>query len=468
MHSEVDDDDLDLLDELEARVAAAEKVEEGPRSHTIDVRLNGPQSRAFELLKPGVTVATPWGRGVGKSMFQRIAWYVQVAQHDGRPRPDHIIQKGIRIVLLAPTFKQAVDVHGSWLDAELNGKWKFLNGKLNRTKWRVDFPGGSWIQFFGSENADTVRGVRCDFVTVDECDDVDPDVYDAICQPWLSEPWSFKMRLAGGTPRRGRHGLLYKLYDLAKNETPGFHSVHATYKDAPENVSQSFVEEVKRTTPEEIFKREWECDFDSAEGLVYSNFIEGFHVRKHDPATRWTEILIGVDHGWEDPGVILVIGVQGSGADATCHVIHEVYESRKDTSWWQQVAREYAIKYPGARWYLDPSRPDRIEDFRKVGIRPQDTDNSIEAGVAAVQDRLTIRPIYRLKTYARLYVDPGCRHTIREFGLYRRKRNPRNKSEILESIEDKHNHTMDALRYAIFSRFGSPQIVRNLSNLPSY
>lgn len=434
----------------------------------IEVRLNPPQSKAYTMLVPGATVCTPWGRGVGKSKFQRLTWFLLVARYDGKPRKEQPSQKGVRIVLLAPTFKQAVDVHGSALDAELAGEWSFLRGKLNKTKWRVEFPGGSWIQFFGAENADTVRGVRCDYVTVDECDDVDPDIYDAICQPWLSEPWSFKMRLAGGTPRRGRHGLLWKLWDLARQKEPGFFAVHATYKDAPGNVSQSFVEEVRRTTPQEIFRREWECDFDSAEGLVYSNFIEGFHVRKPVNGTKWQEILIGVDHGWEDPGVFLIIGVAGQGMDATCHVLSEVYEQRRDTSWWTAIAKEYVLKYPRASWYLDPSRPDRIEDFRRVGVRVCDTDNSIDAGVSAVQDKLSLRTNERGKALARLYVDPSCRNLIREFGLYRRRRNPRNKAEVLESIEDKHNHTMDALRYAIFSRFGAPLIVRNLRNLPQY
>ena len=52
----------------------------------INVALNGPQSRAYELLQPGASVCTPWGRGVGKSWFMRRLWYLSVAEHDGKIR----------------------------------------------------------------------------------------------------------------------------------------------------------------------------------------------------------------------------------------------------------------------------------------------------------------------------------------------------------------------------------------------
>lgn len=444
------------------------ELEQAARSvPKVEVRLNKPQSLAYRAMGDDHTVVTPWGRGVGKSKFQRLCWYLAIAELDGKARPGASWLHGIRILLLAPTFKQAIDVHAAALELELGGQWKFLRGKLRKDKYRVDFPGGSSIQFFGAENADAVRGLRCDMITVDECDDVDPDIFDAICQPWLSEPWSKKRILAGGTPRRGRHGLLWKLDEFAREKRPGFASIRATYKDAPENVSQEFVERVRAITPPEIFAREWECDFDSAEGLVYSTFLEKFHVRPADPRAKYSEILVGVDHGFEDPGVFLVVGVQGSGHDAACHVLYEVVEKGRDTSWWQQKAREVLKAFPKSFWFIDPSRPDRIEDLRKVGVRAMETDNAIDAGVSAIQDRLTVRRAGN-DSYARLYVDPTCKNLIREFGLYRRKRNPRNKAEVLEAIEDKHNHTMDALRYAIYSRFGGPQAVRNLHNLPAY
>ncbi len=416
-----------------------------------------PQSKAHRNLKPGMTVVTPWGRGVGKSQFQRDSWFLRVAELDGKPNPKNPNVRGVRIILLAPTFKQAVDVHGKALQNALNGTWKCLGGVLNKTTYRVDFPGGSWIQFFGAENADAVRGMRCDIITVDECDDVDPAVYDAICQPWLSEPWSLKIRLVGGTPRRGRYGLLWKLWSLGKANEPGFYAIHATYRDAPGQVSQDFVEEVRRTTPPAIFAREWECDPDSAEGLVYPMFSESTHVRKVDPDRYATEFLVGCDFGWNDPGVLLVMAVYGSGKDAMVHIIDEIYKSMKPISWWGDRAAELVRAYPGARWYLDPSQPAMADMYRSKGARMHATDNSIEEGVNLVADMLCLRDYGDGKPRPRLLVDPRCKETIRELGVYRRKRDPKNKDRILDDISDADNHTSDAARYALMGRFGNPQ-----------
>ena len=92
-----------------------------------------------------------------------------------------------------------------------------------------------------------------------------------------------------GTPRRGRYGLLYALHSLGKSEAENYHTVHATYRDCPETVDPETVTDAKANTPPEIFRREWECDFDSAEGLVYGLFDEAFHVRKPRPDAHYND-----------------------------------------------------------------------------------------------------------------------------------------------------------------------------------
>jgi len=362
------------------------------------------------------------------------------------------------------------------MEAELEGRWAFLGGKINRTKWRVEFPGGSWIQFFGAKEANSARGMRCDVVSEDEADDIEISDDESVVNPWFSETHSLRIKIISGTPLRGRYGLLWKMYDAGRKRVPGHFSFHATYRDVPEHVSREYVESIRLTTLLSLFLREWECSFDSAEGLVYDIFKEDYHVRLPPPGTKFSEYLIGVDHGYEDPGVFLLIGVAGSGHDATCYVLDEIYQTKQEETWWVRQAKAWRFKYPSAIWYPDPARPDRVSALRsKAGIRVPladgelNVDNAIEDGVSAVADRFIPRPGLDGNRTARLFVSPRCRKTIRELGLYRRKRDPRNKDTILEAIEDKNNHAMDALRYALFNRFGKPRYVvrRDLSNLPS-
>lgn len=465
----------------------------------MEVILNRPQSLAHQRLLPGNNITIPWGRGIGKSWFERAAgWYEPIARWDGvrRPTTGGESISGVRIVHLMPTFKACRDVHEekARAEAENHGPWSFLGARVDHVRWHFTYPGGSWIQWFGAREANSARGIRCDVVTVDESDDIDPDVLDAVVAPWFSELWSLRILLLGGTPRRGRYGLLYREHklglegnvaratDLATVDDPQERrrltalrrsfSFHATYRDAPETVDPAYVEDQRAKTPKAVFEREWECNFDSAEGLVYSMFDENLHVRKPSPGTRWTEILVGVDHGWEDPGVFLVIGVAGSGRDATCHVIEEVYEQHQIESWWIDQAKRVRSKYAQftQRWYGDPSRPDRIMALaRGAVVHFHETNNAIEDGVSAVADRLASRPDpddpAGERRFARLYIDPSCRWTRWEMVNYRRKRDPANVDRFLETIEDKNNHSMDALRYPIFNRFGAPVVQRSMSFL---
>lgn len=437
---------------------------------TIDISLNGPQTQVFDAFQDGSTVNMAFGRGIGKSWALRtLGWYLPVAHFENVLRSNALDPlRGVRIVHIMPTFKACKDVHGDLTDAELAswGKWGWLRARIDHTTWRIRFPGGSWIQWFGMREANAARGIRCDIVTADEADDIDPGVLDSVVTPWFSEAWSLKRMLIGGTPRRGRYGLLYRMHEAgAVKKLPQHYSFHATFRDAPETVDPAYVESKRATMDPAIFKREWECDFDSAEGLVYPMFDArpGIgHVREPDQRTRWTEFLVGIDHGYEDPGVLLLAGVQGSGKDAVVWLLDEVYQTQQTETWWIDAAKKLAKKHnlktrenpqgEPTRWFADPSRPDRIDAFGKAGIRVEQANNKRELGVDAVADRLVMRidpgdtngKGVDVRRTARMYVSAKCKETNAEFAKYRRRRDPKNPDKILDAIEDGNDHCFAA------------------------
>lgn len=427
-----------------------------------EITLNGPQWDAYQALQPGNTVTIPWGRGVGKSWFERFAMHSLVTQWDGVLRTNALKPfRGVRIVMLMPTLKQFKDVHSQLLLQELADDFAYLRAKPDRTTWRVAFPGGSWIQPFpaAEHNSKASRGLRCDVALIDECDDVDPSVYNSVTVPWFSEPWSLNMKLAGGTPRRGRHGLLYQLHRLGISQKPQhkrYFSFHATWRDAPENVSAEVALEAKESTPLAVYKREWECDFDAAEGLVYDLFDERFHVRLPPEGIRFSKYVAGVDWGYKDPGVILVFGIAGHGKDAQAWLLREFYESDLVIEQWRERADALRLEFPGIKFFCDPSQPASI---RSLGPNAVGANNKIDQGISCVADKLFQRGSDDDR-WSRLYVHPSAENTIREFGEYRRKKDPRDPDRHLETIEDRNNHAMDALRYALFAEFGMPEVVR--------
>lgn len=449
------------------------------QTNRVDINLNRPQSRAFRAIKQKRTLCLPWGRGVGKSTFLRFVAFMLVAKWRGQTRIDPTTGepattingapvRGLRIVFLMPTLKQFKDVHGISFERENQEDWAFLGGHLDKTTWRITFPDGSWIQPFPAElaNSKRSRGLRADVVLTDETDDIDRSVFEAVARPWFSEPFSLKIRVCGGTPTRGRHGLLYLLHETGKSTDPKdsrYFTFHATYRDAPETVDPEEVEDARSHSIPSTFAREWECDFDAAEGLVYP-FDEDFHIREPDPRARYNEYLVGVDHGWTDPGVFLLLGVLGHGRDAVIWVLREIYETEKPGSWWDEQAEQFR----GSTFWCDGSRADRVNDLRvraSVDARPADRGaGTLKAGISRVAEFLFRHPSEDGNEYAHLFVAPQCVNTISEFKSYRRKRDSREVDRFTDEIEDRNNHAMDALRYAVTGRFGFSPNTRHVTS----
>lgn len=420
------------------------------------------QREAHRAFQPGNTVTNAWGRGAGKSWFLRnVGWWEQVAKYDGRRKG------GVRIVHVMPTLEQSRRVHAELVELELSGEWAFLGGKLNKQTWCIKFPGGSYVQWITAERAKFQRGLRADIVTSDEADDLDPELFDSIIKPFFSEPRSLKMMLLGGTPRRGRKGTLWRYFHvLPKIDPLHYFGVHATcwHAAAAGVVDLEYVLQVQKTTPEEIFKREWECDFDAAEGLVFGMFRENFHVRMPPEDVQWSEIIHGADHGYEDPGVIVTTGILGNGRDARGWVLDEVYEQHQEPEWWLDQVRERVEWYPSAKWYPDSAQPGICKSWKRAGARVQEVvkyAGSVKDGVDVMKRWLHVHKTPTGQEFAHLYVHPRCIHTIEEFGMYRRKRNTHNPDEVVEEIEDKNNHAMDALRYSLVGRFENASSLRN-------
>lgn len=450
------------------------------------MRFNPPQSRVMRAVGPGRTVALAFGRGVGKSWFIRRLCYVLIAQWENveRQTPDGAI-RGIRIVFLLPTFKQFRDVHSRAMLTELRETFALLGGRVDQTTFTVTFPGGSSIAVFpaSEHGGQRARGIRADVVMLDEADDIDAAVFDEVVTPWFTEPWSLKIRIASGTPKRGRHGLLYRLYDAGRRGerirsgqvdgfTPdelealaSFYSIHATYRDAPANVDQHTVRLARVTMPLASFEREYECNFDSGEGLVYP-FDEAIHVQAPPALRSFREFIVGMDHGWVDPGVLLLIGVQGHGEDAVAWVLDEVYQTEKPYHWWDQQAAAMAqsvAQFGRPRFWPDTSQPGRLADLRALGLDVGVVDKSDKkSGIGRVAQFLFVRESETGEKWARLYVAPQCKNVIREFGLYRRKKLPDGTFD--EEPEDKNDHGMDALMYGIVGRFGRAQNVRHVTS----
>jgi hypothetical protein len=403
-----------------------------------------------------------------------MAMFLLVAEWDVKTRstPSGPI-RGVRIFYMFPTLKHFKRLgHAQRMIDALSphGMFGFLGAVIDRTEWTIRFPGGSYIQILTAEVSN--RGARADVAILDEADEIDIAVFEAEIQPWFTEPWSLKQVLITGTPKRGRFGLLWRAFhvwpngDVDHDPVPGHYGFHATVYDAsPEIMDHSEADRAKKTINPIRFSTEYLCNFDSAEGLVYPFFDASFHVRRPPAMGEFHEYIVGLDHGFNDPTAIAVIGVLGQGKDTVLHVVREEYMVGKSAT--EIAARAALIEqaFPGARWYADhaPTINKQIKDDAHVRIVEADKGpGSVESGVTQVADFLFVQGFLEddgtTRKMAHLYVDPSCKYTIDEFGKYRRKRDPRNIDRVLDDIDSsKDDHFMDAIRMAIFSHFVGPE-----------
>lgn len=155
---------------------------------------------------------------------------------------------------------------------------------------------------------------------------------------------------------------------------------------------------------------------------------------------------LGADWGFSvDPSVLIRCDIEGN----RLYVDYEAY----------QVGCEI-VKLPelflgvpeSEKWPItaDSARPETISHMRNNGFPHI---RAAIKGARSLEDGVEF-----LKSFD-IVVHPRCKHLIDELALYQYKTDPLDESRILPILADKHNHVIDALRYACEGarRIGKPK-----------
>ena len=109
---------------------------------------------------------------------------------------------------------------------------------------------------------------------------------------------------------------------------------------------------------------------------------------------------------------------------------------------------------PGARdWMItaDSARPETISYMRKAGYKMR----GAKKGPGSVEDGVQF-----IRGFKEIIIHERCKHSADEFKLYSYKRD-RLTGDLLPTLDDKHNHCIDALRYAleaVMRQYSVPEI----------
>jgi len=189
--------------------------------------------------------------------------------------------------------------------------------------------------------------------------------------------------------------------------------------------------EFDRSRDPEKYAHVWLGGYEQrSEARVFRNWrIEEFET------APGAQFRLGADWGFAvDPSVLVRCYQQGR----TLYIDHEAYMVGCEIDMLPDL---FARVPESDKWFItaDSSRPETISYMRKHGF-PR--INAAVKGAKSVEEGIEF-----LRSFD-IVVHPRCRHLIDELTLYRYKVDPKTQ-EVLPILEDKDNHVIDALRYAL-------------------
>ncbi len=132
--------------------------------------------------------------------------------------------------------------------------------KLSEAELCVSLPTGAKIWLLGADNPDALRGTYADGVILDEYAQIKKDVYDEIVRPMLLSRGGWVVFM--GTPKG--QNQFYELYNeacKAAQTDPAHWWCGVFPADETGVIAAQELEEIRRRTPEHLFRQEYLCDF---------------------------------------------------------------------------------------------------------------------------------------------------------------------------------------------------------------
>ena len=169
--------------------------------------------------------------------------------------------------------------------------------KLSEGELCAQLPTGAKIWLLGADNPDALRGTYADGVVLDEYAQIKPDVYDEIVRPMLlsRQGWA----VFTGTPKG--QNQFYELYQTAQKASqtdPQQWWCGVFRADETGIITPAELEDLRRRTPEHLFRQEYLCDFsaDAADVFITSDLVSQACARRYAPAElAYAPKIIGVD-----------------------------------------------------------------------------------------------------------------------------------------------------------------------------
>jgi len=301
----------------------------------------------------------------------------------------------------------------------------------------IEISNGSTIRMGSVNQVDSCVGRSYDLIIFDEAALADGrDAFNVALRPTLDKDNSKAIFIS--TPR-GRNNWFAEFFDRGfDDQFSEWISIKATYKSNP-RMSETDIAEARKSMSEAEFRQEYEADFNTFEGQVWSFDFEKCTGSFQDMETKRLDVFAGLDVGYRDPTAFCVIGYDWD--EETFYLLDEYLDAEKTTEQHAGEIQRLIDKWDIDYIFIDSAAQQTRFDFaQNYDISTINAKKSVLDGIARVEG---------IVDNDRLLIDQTCTETLAALDQYQWDPNPN-----LLKEKPKHNrasHMADALRYALYS-----------------
>ena len=337
---------------------------------------------------------------------------------------------------VAPSYRMAKSI--VWTDlVDLLRKRKWLK-KVNESELTATLINGSIIMLRSADNFDSIRGIGCDHVILDEASDISEEAWTSVIRPTLSDRQGSALII--GSPK-GRNWF-YDLYENAKTLND-WQSWQFTTAEGG-NVAPEEIEAAKQDMDERTFNQEYLAQFVTYSGIIYYAFGDhNINPMGYQPSPG-TTLHVGIDFN-VDPGAAVI----GYKTLNHMHIIDEVEIFGTNT---QEMVAEIQERWSGYRFaaYPDASGAQRrtsaggVTDhiiLKNAGFKLNvgSVNPSVKDRIGAVNSALK-----SVNGNIKLTIDPKCSKLINALRKHTYKEGTRQPDK-----DSGLDHFVDALGYLV-------------------
>ena len=294
----------------------------------------------------------------------------------------------------------------------------------NKTEQVLQLPRRNEIYFRGLDDAEKIKSSEFNYIWMEEATEFDFEDY-----------LQLKLRLRRATTSVNQLFLTFNPVagwtqkQFFEQESDDVAILHTTYLDNP------FLD-IEYTKMLELLKDQDEAYYQiytlGRYAILKNKIYNNYQVVSRMPE-MYDEIIYGVDFGFNNPSVILEIGLK----DDNIYITKELYETRLTNE--ELIERLKTFVYSkNAEIYADSAEPARIEEISRAGFNIYPAKKDVKNGIDYLKRKM-------------IYLNKDCVNTIKEIQMYKWKED--RKGNVLDEPVKFNDHAMDALRYAVYTYY---------------